>query len=58
MNINNGERFTNAMQFLLKVLVTKINGAAARKAYEGDLVIIVAYVNIATEGFKFYNLEF
>jgi aspartate 1-decarboxylase len=44
LNINNGERFTT---YVIKAPrgsnQIQINGAAARKAYEGDLVIICSY---------------
>ena len=47
LNINNGERFTTyAISAPRGSGQIQINGAAARKSHEGDLVIIVAYVNI------------
>ncbi len=49
LNINNGERFSTY------VIADKagsgsiiINGAAARKVYRGDLVIIIAYCDLET----------
>jgi len=44
LNINNGERFTTyAIKAPRNSGEIQINGAAARKSYEGDLVIICSY---------------
>jgi aspartate 1-decarboxylase len=49
VNINNGERFTTyAISAGENSGEIKINGAAARKAQVGDLVIIISY-GLATE---------
>ena len=47
LNINNGERFTTyAIPAAAGSGVVGINGAAARLAQKGDIVIIVAYVRM------------
>ncbi len=47
LNINNGERFTTyAIKAKKGSREIKINGAAARKAQIGDLVIIIAYATM------------
>lgn len=47
LNINNGERFTTyAIKAPRYSGEIKINGAAARKAQIGDLVIIISYCSI------------
>ncbi len=47
LNINNGERFTTyAIEGKRGSGIIGINGAAARLAQKGDLVIICAYANI------------
>jgi aspartate 1-decarboxylase len=44
LNINNGQRFTTyTIAAPRNSGAIQINGAAARKAYKGDLVIIIAY---------------
>jgi aspartate 1-decarboxylase len=48
LNINNGERFTTyAIPAPAGSGIIGINGAAARRAQKGDLVIIVAYARMA-----------
>ena len=48
LNINNGERFTTyAIPAPAGSGVIGVNGAAARLAQKGDLVIIVAYARMA-----------
>jgi len=48
LNINNGERFTTyAIKAPRNSGEIKINGAAARKAQVGDLVIIIAYCSMS-----------
>lgn len=50
VNINNGERFTTyAIKADAGSGEIKINGAAARKAQKGDLVIIIAYCQLNSE---------
>ena len=55
-NINNGERFsTYAIRAQRNSGIISVNGAAARKAHPGDLLIIAtyaAYNEIALEKFK------
>ena len=49
-NINNGERFTTyAIRAESGSGVISVNGAAARRACEGDLLIICAYVGVGQE---------
>lgn len=53
LDINNGERFTTyAIAAPRGSGDIKINGAAARKVYKGDLVIIVAYCSIDAKDAK------
>jgi aspartate 1-decarboxylase len=48
LNINNGERFTTyAIPAPAGSGIIGVNGAAARRAQKGDLVIIVAYARMA-----------
>jgi aspartate 1-decarboxylase len=47
LNINNGERFTTyAITAPAGSGTIGVNGAAARRAHKGDLVIIVAYARM------------
>lgn len=49
-NINNGERFTTyAIRAEAGSGTISVNGAAARRACEGDLLIICAYAGVAEE---------
>jgi len=56
LNINNGERFAT---YVIKGDRGKgdicLNGAAARKAHKGDIVIIVAYALYSEEELKNYK---
>ena len=56
LDINNGERFTTyTIPAKRGEGEIKINGAAARKVYKGDLVIIIAYCTMdekRANGFK------
>ncbi len=48
LNINNGERFTTyAIKAPKGSGEIQINGAAARRSYEGDLIIICSYCILA-----------
>ena len=48
LNINNGERFTTyAIEAPVGSRMIGINGAGARKAQVGDLVIIIAYAQMS-----------
>ena len=48
VNFNNGERFTTYVISAKKNSgIIQINGAAARKACVGDLVIIIAYCSLS-----------
>ncbi|WP_420559302.1 aspartate 1-decarboxylase [Tepidicaulis sp.] len=48
LNINNGERFTTyAIEAPAGSRMIGINGAGARKAQVGDLVIIIAYAQMS-----------
>jgi aspartate 1-decarboxylase len=48
VNLNNGERFTTyVISAPRNSGIIQINGAAARKACEGDLVIIIAYCSLS-----------
>lgn len=48
LNINNGERFTTyAIEAPAGSRMIGINGAGARKAQAGDLVIIIAYAQMS-----------
>ena len=50
LNINNGERFTTyAIEAEAGSKSIQINGAAARKAQIGDLVIIIAYASMTSK---------
>lgn len=52
-NINNGERFsTYAIAAKPDSGIICINGAAARKAQPGDLVIIASFVHLTDEEYK------
>lgn len=56
VNINNGERFTTyAIKADAGSGEIKINGAAARKAQKGDLVIIIAYCCLSEEEAKIFK---
>ncbi len=56
LNINNGERFTTyAISAPRGSGSIQINGAAARKAYEGDLVIICSYCILDESEIKNHN---
>ncbi len=56
LDINNGERFTTyAIPATRGGGAIKVNGAAARLVYKGDLVIIIAYCGLnekEAQGFK------
>ena len=53
LNINNGERFTTyAIEAQENTGIVQINGAAARKVQSGDIVIILAFANIALKHAK------
>ena len=50
LDVNNGQRFTTyAIPAKRGSGYIKINGAAARNVYKGDLVIIVAYASMDAE---------
>ena len=56
LNINNGERFTTyAIPAAAGSGMIGINGAAARLAQKGDLVIIVAYARMEEAEAKSFN---
>jgi aspartate 1-decarboxylase len=56
LNINNGERFTTyAIEGQRGSGIIGINGAAARLAQKGDLVIICAFVRMASEEAQAYS---
>jgi aspartate 1-decarboxylase len=56
LNINNGERFTTyALEAAAGSGVIGINGAAARLAQKGDLVIIVAYARMEEAEAKIFQ---
>ena len=56
VNVNNGERFdTYAIRGERKSGVICLNGAAARKAHKGDIVIIIAYAQITPEEAKTFE---
>lgn len=56
VNINNGERFTTYVISAPKNSgIIQINGAAARKACVGDLVIIIAYCSLPDNEAKNYQ---
>ena len=49
-NINNGERFTTyAIEAPARSRTIGLNGAAARKAVRGDIIIICAYCHVAAD---------
>jgi aspartate 1-decarboxylase len=50
-NINNGERFSTYVIYGKKGVIG-INGAAARLAQKGDLIIIVSYIHLNEENLK------
>ncbi len=56
LDINNGERFTTyAIPAARGSGAIQVNGAAARRVYKGDLVIIIAYCTTESseaKGFK------
>jgi len=55
-NVNNGERFTTyAIKGKKNSGVICLNGAAARKASRGDIIIIVTYVMVAEAETKNWN---
>jgi aspartate 1-decarboxylase len=49
LNINNGERFTTYVIADPTPGMIRLNGAAARKAQRGDLVIICAYATMSED---------
>jgi aspartate 1-decarboxylase len=54
-NVTNGERFsTYAIRAERGTGIISVNGAAARKAAEGDLLIIAAFAQYAEEELKDY----
>ena len=56
LNINNGERFTTyAIPAPAGSGIIGINGAAARLAQKGDLVIIIAYARMEDSEAKSFN---
>jgi len=56
LNINNGERFTTyAITAPAGSGTIGLNGAAARRAQKGDLVIIVAYARMEEAEAKSFN---
>lgn len=55
LNINNGERFSTYIIYGSKEGEICINGAAARKAQIGDIVIVVAYATYTQEELKNYK---
>ena len=55
-NINTGERFeTYAIAFKEGSGVVALNGAAARKAMKGDLLIICSYVLLSSEELRTFK---
>jgi len=55
-NINNGERFeTYAIEGPADSGIIGVNGAAARKALVGDLVIIVSYASFSEKELEKYQ---
>lgn len=55
-NVNNGERFTTyAIRAQEHSGIISINGAAARLAAPGDIVIICAYIHLISEERKNYK---
>ncbi len=56
LNVNNGERFhTYVIEGEENSGVICLNGAAARKAQKGDIVIIVAYALLSEEEIKTFE---
>ncbi len=56
VNLNNGERFSTYVIFGEKNSgIICLNGAAARKAHKGDLVIIIAYAAYSQEEMLSYK---
>ena len=56
VNVNNGERFdTYAIKGERKSGVICLNGAAAREAHKGDIVIIIAYAQMTPEEAKNFS---
>ncbi|MBW8072130.1 MAG: aspartate 1-decarboxylase [Ferrovum sp.] len=55
-NVNNGERFTTyAIRGARDTGMISVNGAAARKAQVGDLLIIATYASYALEELKNFS---
>ncbi|WP_363320287.1 aspartate 1-decarboxylase [Ferrovum sp.] len=55
-NVNNGERFTTyAIRGARNSGMISVNGAAARKAQVGDLLIIAAYASYTPEELKNFS---
>ncbi len=55
-NVNNGERFTTyAIRGARNSGMISVNGAAARKAQVGDLLIIAAYASYTPEELKSFS---
>ena len=55
-NVNNGERFTTyAIRAQRNSGTISVNGAAARKAAPGDILIIAAYITLQESEFKGYQ---
>ncbi|WP_297455046.1 aspartate 1-decarboxylase [Ferrovum sp.] len=55
-NVNNGERFTTyAIRGARNSGMISVNGAAARKAQVGDLLIIAAYAGYTPEELKNFS---
>jgi aspartate 1-decarboxylase len=56
LNINNGERFTTyAIPAPAGSGIIGVNGAAARRAQKGDLVIIIAYARMSEAEAKIWQ---
>lgn len=55
LNVNNGERFSTYVIFGEKSGEICINGAAARKAQVGDIIIIVAYASYEVSELESYK---
>ncbi|RDU58858.1 aspartate 1-decarboxylase [Helicobacter marmotae] len=55
LNINNGERFNTYVIYGDKEGEICLNGAAARKAQIGDIIIIVAYASYTQNELKDYK---
>jgi aspartate 1-decarboxylase len=55
-NVNNGERFTTyAIRGARNTGMISVNGAAARKAQVGDILIIATYASYAPEELKNFS---